>query len=191
MDRENPENLSEIINDLTEINESLSKDLKEISIHYENYEVIDCIENLRRVEILYGDLEDLINKFLLQINLETKFQIAISEDFTNFFIKTTFLRSNKERVNFEELTTPEKIYFVMTFYISIKIILQAKNIIFSNLFVPSEYNKRGSIYRTITKILPIFEQEKNLKKFNLIFLISNLEMKKKIENVKIIKIDEN
>lgn len=191
LDRENPENLSEIINDLTEINESLSKDLKDISIPYENDEVIDCVENLRRVEILYGDLESLINKFLLQINLETKFQIAISEDFTNFFIKTTFLRSNKEWVNFEELTTPEKIYFVMTFYISIKIILQAKNIIFSNLFVPSEYNKRGSIYRTITKILPIFEQEKNLKNFNLIFLISNLEMKKKIENVKIIKIDEN
>jgi hypothetical protein len=191
LDRENPENLSEIINALTEINESLSKDLKDISIPYENDEVIDCIENFRRVEILYGDLEDLINKFLLQINLETKFQIAIREDFTNFYIKTTFLRSNKERVNFEELTTPEKIYFVMTFYISIKIILQAKNIIFSNLFVPSEYNKRGSIYRTITKILPIFEQEKNLKKFNLIFLISNLEMKKKIGNVKIIKIDEN
>ena len=191
LDREHPENLSEIIKELTEINESISKTTKDISIPYENDEIIDCIENFRRVEILYGDLEDLINIFLLQINLETKFQIAISEDFNNFFIKTTFSRSNKESVNFEELTTPEKIYFVMTFYVSIKVILKAKNIIFSNLFVPSEYNKRGSIYRTITKILPIFEQEKSLKNFNLIFLISNLEMRKKIENVKIVKIDEN
>jgi hypothetical protein len=128
---------------------------------------------------------------LLQINLESKFQITISEDLNNFFIKTSFLRSNKENVIFKELTTPEKIYFVMIFYISIKVLMQAKNIVFSNLFVPNEFNKRGSIYRTITKILPIFEQEGSLKNFNLIFLISNLEMKKKIENIKIINIEEN
>jgi len=192
LDPDQPENLLKIIKELTEINETiLNKNTKDISISYESDEIIDCIEDLRRVEYLYGDLEDLLNMFLQQINLEAKFQIAISEDINNFFIKTTFLRSNKENISFEELTTPEKIYFVIIFYISIKVLLQTKNIVFSNLFVSSEYNRRGSIYRTITKILPIFEQEKSLKNFRLIFLISNLEMKKKIENLKIIKIEEN
>ena len=191
LDRKNPEDLSKITKELTELNDTLNKNFKDISIPYENNDVINCIENFRRVEILYSDLEDLINKFLLQINLETYFQMVISENFNNFFIKTSFLRSKKESLNFEELTTPEKIYFVITFYISVKIILHSKNIIFSNLFVPNEYNKRGSIYRTIDKIIPIFEQDNNLKNFNLIFLISNLEMKKKIENIKIIKINEN
>ncbi len=190
LDLEQPENLSDIIKELTEINETLSKTSKSFSISYENDEIIDSIENFRKVEILCGDLEDLINMFLRQINLEMKFQIVISEDFNNFSIITSFLRSNKENIQFKDLTTPEKIYFVMVFYISIRVILQIKNIIFSNLFIPSEYNKRGSVYRTITKILPIFEQEESLKTFNLIFIISNLEMKKKIQNIKIIKIDE-
>jgi chromosome segregation ATPase len=191
LDHEHPKNLSEVIKELTEINEHFNKNIKDMSMPYENDEIIESIENFRKVENLYSELEDLVNKFLIEINLETKFQIAISEDFNNFFLKTSFIRSNKENIIFEELTTPEKIYFVMIFYISIKLILQTKNIIFSNLFVPSEYNKRGSIYRTISKILPIFEQEKRLKNFNLIFLISNLEMKKKIENIKIIQINEN
>ncbi|MFX1337677.1 MAG: hypothetical protein ACFFDK_03625 [Promethearchaeota archaeon] len=192
IDPDQPENLSKIIKEFTEINESLLKeDTKDLSIPYEKDEIIDCLENFRKVEYLYGDLEELLNIFLDQINLEVKFQTAISEDFNNFFIKTSFLRSTKENISFEEFTTPEKIYFVLIFSLSIKIILQTRYIIFSNLYLPSEYNRRGSIYRTISKILPIFEQEKSLKNFNLIFLISNLEMKKKIENIKVINIEEN
>ncbi|GAG03919.1 unnamed protein product, partial [marine sediment metagenome] len=84
--------------------------------------------------------------------------------------------------------TPEKIFFCIVFYISIKIHINIENIIFSNLSIPSKYNKAGSILRTIRKILPVFEREEVLSKFNLIFIISNLEMKKEIKNLKIINI---
>ena len=65
------------------------------------------------------------------------------------------------------------------------------NIIFSNLFIPSIYNKAGSIFRTIRKILPLFENEEDLSPFNLIFILSNLEMKKEIKNLKMITIQAN
>ena len=190
-DSEDPENLSRVIKELSELNHLLNKDSKDLSISYADEEIMDCIEKFRRLEILYSDIEDLINKFLVEINLETNFQTSINQDFQKFYIQIIFLRSKKESLLFEDLTTPEKIFFVIIFYIAIKIILGTKNIIFSNLFVPNEYNKRGSIFRTISKILPIFEKQKELKNFNLIFIISNLEMKKKIENIKIIKIEEN
>ena len=58
LDLENPENISDIIKELIEINESINKTSKSFSIAYENDEIIDCIENFRKVEILCGDLED-------------------------------------------------------------------------------------------------------------------------------------
>lgn len=191
LDGENPENLSEILKELNDINHSLNNNSKKILITYTNDEIIDCIESFRKLEALYNQIEDFINIFLIEINLETNFQIFTDKNYQNFFIHLNFLRPKKEYLKFEDLTTPEKIFFVISFYISIQIILDTQYIIFSNLFLPNEYNKRGSIFRTINKILPIFDKESTLKDFNLIFLISNLEMKKKIENIKIIKIEEN
>ena len=111
-----------------------------------------------------------------------------SEDNQEFSIKIQFNRSKKEVIEFSDLTTPEKIFFILTFFIIIQVHLNAEWIIFSNLFIESKYNKRGSIFRTIKKILPLFESDLRLNKHNLLFILSNLEMKEEIENLNIINI---
>ena len=88
------------------------------------------------------------------------------------------------------MTTPEKIFFIISFYISCKILINSKNVIFSNLFILPIYNKGGSIYRTIRKIIPLFETDEKLSDVSIILLMSNLELKKDIEKLKIIKINE-
>ncbi|MFX0188210.1 MAG: coiled-coil domain-containing protein [Candidatus Hodarchaeota archaeon] len=191
LDNNNPKKLIKIKNKLIEIDKILKNNQKNVSISFNNDEIKDSIENFRRIEIISNNLENLLNKFLIEINLNTNLQIKIIKNYKNFSINLEFIRSNKENLRFNKLTTPEKIFFVITFYISIQIHLGSKNIIFSNLFIPKIYNKRGSVYRTIRRILPVLEKENNLKKFNLIFIISNLEMKKPIENVKVIKIESS
>jgi hypothetical protein len=86
------------------------------------------------------------------------------------------------------LTTPEKIFFIISFFISVKILFNSKNIIFSNLFILPAYNKGGSIYRTIRKIIPLFETEENLSNVRITLLMSNLKLNKDIEKLKIIKL---
>ncbi|MHA1490188.1 MAG: hypothetical protein ACTSRI_11110 [Promethearchaeota archaeon] len=186
IDNENPTNLSKIKKKITEIDRMLISEKKSLIISHEQHENIECIEHFRKLEALIKNLELLLNLFLLTINLESHFQIIINEDNKNFLIHLQFIRSNNKVVSFDELTTPEKIFFIITFNISIKILLNSKNIVFSNLFIPKKYDKRGSIFRTIRKIIPVFEKEKNLKNRNLIFIISNLELKKQIKNLKII-----
>lgn len=188
LDDKNPKNWLKIIDKLKEIDKTLKTNKDDILIPDKNDEINDSINNFRKIEILNRNLEDLLNKFLIEINLETRFRIIISKDYKDFSLNIEFIRSNKESLNFKELTTPEKIFFVIMFYISIQIHLNFNNIIFSNVFVPNIYNKRGSVFRTIQKMVPIFEKENKLKKFNLVFIISNLELKKPINNVKIIKI---
>jgi len=119
------------------------------------------------------------------------FRIHLREDNDNFLINIHFIRSSQDRLTFNELTTPEKIFFIITYYISIEFQVKNKNIIFSNLFIPSNFNKAGSIYRTIRKMLLIFESDENLSSFNLIFILSNLELKKSIKKLNIITIQEN
>ena len=188
VDTKNPKNFKEIEKKLKEIENTL-KNKKNIQINSDNDEINDSINNFRKLELLNQKLEALLNKFLIEINLETNFQIIISNNYTNFSVKTKFIRSNKEILTFEELTTPEKIFFVIIFYLSIQILLNFENIIFSNLFLPNIYNKRGSVFRTIRKVIPIFKKEDELKKANLIFIISQLELKKPIENIKVLKIE--
>ena len=125
---------------------------------------------------------------LSQNNLIIKFQILIDKTNTKFFINSLFKRNNKDKIKLTELTTPEKVFLIVVLYISINIVLNEKNLTFSNLFIPKEYNKSGSILRTIRKILPIFKSNENLKDFNLIFIMSNIEIKKEIKNLKIIEI---
>ncbi len=137
-----------------------------------------------------ADLEHLINIFSSKINLKSHFQVLLSDNNKMFYIRLSFTRNNKDQLTFDELTTPEKIFFIIISYISIEIQLKNNNIVFSNLFVPSNYNKAGSIYRTIRKILPLFERD-DFAEFNLIFILSNLELKKEIENLKVITIQEN
>ena len=187
--KELPNDLSEVIKKAIEIKEQLKNNDEKIIISEETNQIINIIENLRNLEVLMNELESRLNVFLLEINLKCDFRLIISEDNKNFSIQVTYIRLNKkEQVKFESLTTPEKVFFILSLYISIQLCIDSKNIIFSNLFVSSKYNKRGSIYRTIKKIVPLFENKDNLKKYNLIFILSNLEMKEPIENLKIVTI---
>ena len=135
-----------------------------------------------------NNIESLLNRFLLEINIKSQIRIIVSDDLKCFLINLEFLRKDKNKVKFEDLTSPEKIYFIIVFYISIKLHIKIENIIFSNVSILSKFNKVGSIHRTIRKILPIFEMEDNLSKFNLIFILSYLELKKDIKNLKVITI---
>ncbi len=182
--------LSNIIVELKKIEELILTKQDELEISYPHHERIEeAINSFREIENLFSNLENILNKFLIQINIKCSFDIIINEENTRFKIHLNFIRP-KDIVNFTELTTPKKIFFVIIFYLSIKILLKNYNIIFSNILLPDTYNKSGSVYRTIKKVLPVFEADNELKDFNLIFIISNLEMKKPIENIKIININE-
>jgi hypothetical protein len=188
---QNPTNLSLITRKLSEFDKMVKNDESNLIINIKEKEISDSFEQFKNLERSLTDIEDLINKFLSKINIQSQFSIITSKDITNFFVGLEFIRDNKENVKFEELTTPEKIFFILVFYISIKLYSKTEFIIFSNVSVLSKYNKAGSIYRTIRKILPVFKTDPTLLKFNLVFVISNLELKKDIKNLEIITIEES
>ena len=191
LDKKNPENMSKILDKLNDIEKELFSKKESYSIPHNNKEITESIENYRKLEILMNYLEVQINKFLIKINLKVHYQILVSNDLEDLFINTEFIRLNKESLVFEELTTPEKIFYVISFYISFKIQIESKFIVFSNLFIPKTFNKRGSIFRAIQRILSVIEEDKSLNKYVFIFIISNLEMKKPINNLKIIKVEKS
>jgi hypothetical protein len=190
IDTQNPEDLSLMIEKLNNINNTVSALEKDVRLNMGENELKEIFQSFQRLEMVISDLEYLTNIFLSKISLTSHFQVLLSDDHTVFYVQSAFTRNNKDQLTFDELTTPEKIYFIIIFYISIEIQLKNNNIIFSNLFIPSNYNKAGSIYRTIRKILPLFESD-DFADFNLIFILSNLEMKKEIKNLNVITIQEN
>jgi len=179
--------------DLNSIKQSyeIESEIQEIESGMDNILESESIENYRKLEILMNHLEEQINMFLIKINLKVHYQILVSNDLEDLFINTEFIRLNKESLVFEELTTPEKVFYVISLYISFKIQVDSKFIVFSNLFIPKAFNKRGSIFRAIQRILSVIEEDKSLNKYVFIFIISNLEMKKPINNLKIIKIEKS
>ncbi|MBN1214099.1 MAG: hypothetical protein JXA99_01530 [Candidatus Lokiarchaeota archaeon] len=180
------EDFSGLRKKISDITTFINKNQEKIIFFPNEGDIISSIENFRDLELLTIKVEDQLNQFLLTINLKAELKIKLETK--EFFIQISFIRNNKEIVKFENLTTPEKVFFVIMFYISMKIILKFKNIIFSNLFIHQNYNKRGSLFRTIEKIIPIFKTNKQLADKNLIFIISNFEMNRSISNVKLIKI---
>ena len=190
IDSQNPEDLSLMIEKINLINNTVSTLEDDFRLSKKESELEEIFESFQKLEMVISDLEHLINIFLSKINLKSHFQVLLSDNNEMFYIRSSFTRNNKEQLIFDELTTPEKIFFVIICYISIEIQLKNNNIVFSNLFIPSNYNKAGSIFRTIRKILPLFESD-DFAEFNLIFILSNLEMKKEIKNLKIITIQEN
>ena len=191
LDKENPEKMSKILDKLNDIEKELISKKDSYSIPYRNKEITESIENYRKLETIMNYLEVQINKFLIKVNLKVHYQILVSNDLEDLFINTEFIRLNKESLIFEELTTPEKVFYVISLYISFKIQVDSKFIIFSNLFIPKMFNKRGSIFRAIQRILSVIEEDKSLNKYIFIFIISNLEMKKPINNLKIIKVEKS
>ncbi|HUW90806.1 MAG TPA: hypothetical protein VMV43_09830 [Candidatus Nanopelagicaceae bacterium] len=186
-----PSNIPIMIEKFKEIDATLRNNDEEIKISVKEEEIEEVFEHLRIFENKIKDIEDVMNKFLKEIQLQVQFNLVTNQMNTAFLIKTNFTRKYKIKVNFENLTTPEKIFFIISFFISFKVLLNSNNIIFSNLFVLPVYNKGGSIYRTIRKILPLFESDENLSNVSIILLMSNLELKKDIENLKIIKVNES
>jgi len=185
---DNPRNLKVSIEKLKEIDELLRSNDENFRIHRNEKDISLIFEKYNYFESIVKDLEGILNNFLKEINIEMKFLLVINDTNTSFSLKTNFIRNNKERANFEELTTPEKIFFIVSLFISIGVLLGHDNIFFSNMFIPRIYNKGGSIYRTIRKILPLFETNDKLTKYKLIFLMSNLELKNEINNLKLIKV---
>lgn len=185
-----PSNISKMIEKFKEIDAILRNNDEKIKISANEEEIEEFFEHFGIFENIIKDIEYVTNKFLKEIQLRLQFNLVTNQMNTSFLIKTNFIRNYKNRVNFENLTTPEKIFFIISFFISFKVLLNSKNIIFSNLFILPVYNKGGSIYRTIRKIIPLFETDENLSNMNIILLMSNLELKKDIENLKIIEVNE-
>ncbi len=185
-DHQNPDDLSSIINKLTEFNKIVENKNSDITIDFNEKEITNSFEQFKELENSLANIEFLINKFLSEINIVSQIRIILSDDNNRFLINIEFTRKNTEKVKFEDLSTPEKIFFIIVFYISILLHSKIENIVFSNASILSSYNKAGSMFRVIRKILPIFEMEDILSDFNLIFIISNFELKKEIKNLKVI-----
>ncbi|MFX0021358.1 MAG: hypothetical protein ACFE9S_03470 [Candidatus Hermodarchaeota archaeon] len=187
---QNPFDLSLIIEKVSNLYKKIFNNESNFIISNSEKELNNCLQQYKILENSISNIESLVNKFLIEISINSQFNIIISEDQTTFFISLLFVRRDKEKVRFEDLTTPEKIFFIIVFYLSIKLHINENHIIFSNVSILSQYNKAGSIYRTIRKILPLFEKEKVLSPFKLTFILSNLELKKDIKNLKIITVEE-
>lgn len=185
---ENMQDLETFDQKLSQFYEKLIDNKENLIFNIEKNKILISVERLRDVELMLKNFESISNKFLININLEMKLVLITDFDSKEFFIQTEFIRNEKESLKFEDLTTPEKVFVVIILFFSINIGLDIKQIIFSNLFLYENFNKRGSLFRTIRKILPILKREKSFSDINLQFLISNLELKRPIENLNIIKI---
>jgi len=188
---EKPTDLDTLLNTFAEIGDIITNNTKKYLIPSDEVKLVGIMEALRKLNDLLNNLEVIFNSFLIILNIETQFTLATSKNDEKLYLKINFYRKNKELVSWKDFTTPEKIFSVIGMFISLKMLLKSKFIIFSNLFLPPKYNKRGSIFRTINKILPLFENNRSLRDLNLIFVLSNLEMKNDIGNLKVITIKES
>jgi hypothetical protein len=183
-DKNQSDALSPIYEELTNIKSNLTKN----KINFSKGDIEKSVDFYQNIKSKIIKLEEIINKFLMQIYLKYSLEITIKDN-KNLFVQQKFFQIRKKTtLNFKELTTPEKIFFLIVLDISLRILFN-KKIIYSNLFLPVIYNKHGSIVRTLRKIIPIFERETELQNFNLIFILSNVEMKEKIKNLEVIKIN--
>ncbi|MFX1401433.1 MAG: coiled-coil domain-containing protein [Promethearchaeota archaeon] len=191
IDIKKEQDLSIIKKKLELFSSEVSKKIKNLRIDEKMEIFIESLKNYRKFEVNLDELQRLLNFFLLKINLFIQFQILINNKNSNLFVSTFFKRKDKDKITFSELTTPEKVFFIVSLYLSFCLILEKDYIIFSNLFIPNDYNKGGSILRAIRKILPVFKNNDNLKKYNLVLIISNIEIKKEIKNIKTFEIKES
>lgn len=186
-----PQDLSKIRREILELKNKVKKNQKQIQITDTEKDIIQISTQFETLENLIYEMEILINLFMQLIKLKVQFLITINNTKENLYIEINFTRNGKEQLRFENLTTPEKVFFVIIFYLVIEILNNSKNIVFSNLFIPESFNKRGSIERTIKKIIPLFKTESRFSEINLIFIISKLNIKSNINALKLIKIEES
>lgn len=177
-----------IIDKLSDFQKNIIENGENLMFDIMEDKVISIVEDLRDFELILTSVGDIMNKFLLQINLQIDLFLAIDFENKEFFIQSNFLRKEKENLDFENLTTPEKVYVAISFFIATHIVINNSKIIFSNFFLNDKFNKRGSLFRTIRKIIPLLKDKEIFEEIEITFLISNLKMKRPIENINIIKL---
>jgi len=170
------------------LDDFFSKGLEE----FDNNELESKIKSLKKLGIWLYKFQKLLNEFLETINLKISidFFFNLTPNFAkNSQIIINFKRVKEEAVIYDNLTTPEKVFFIICFYLTIESLKNKRNIIFTNLIIPEDYNKKGSIFRTLTKIMPVFNESPDLKEKSLTFLISEFKLTKDIKNVQIYNIN--
>ncbi|MHA1763778.1 MAG: coiled-coil domain-containing protein, partial [Promethearchaeota archaeon] len=175
-------------NQLLELNTSILEEIKEKKEIWNVSQINKKFEAFKEIESFMKNIEKSCNQFLSSINLSVIIQLEINDSLDELFLRFVFNRNDKENLIFQELTKPEKIFFIISFYIAVHLNADIHPIIFSNLFLPPIFNKKGSIFRTIKKIVPFIQKDIELKIHEFLFIISNLPLKEPIEGVDIINI---
>jgi hypothetical protein len=183
--------VEEITKDLNKLINLVKKNKNQITISDADQNFAEMFEGYFTLESSVSKLEEILNLLLSEINLRINLEISITEGYTKLLIHPQFARIKSHNLQFDDLTTPEKIFFIIIMQISIKMLQKSKTILFSNAFIPDSYNKRGSIFRTIRKLNQTFERNDSFNDYTFVFIISNLELKKQIQNIKIIKINNS
>ena len=183
--------VDELIKDLNKLINYSKKNKNKITISDADQKFAEMFEGYFTLETNVSKLEEILNLLLSEINLRVNLDISITEEHSKLLIHPKFARIKNQNLQFEDLTTPEKIFFVIIMQLSIKMLQKSKTIFFSNAFIPDSYNKRGSIFRTIRKLTQSFERNSTFNDYTFVFIISNLELKNHIENIKIIKIKDS
>jgi len=186
-------------------NDFLIKDLEQFRINLEEFfsnemktfdkkEIESNIKSLKQLGIRLYNFQKQINEFLVTINLKSsiEFELNLTPALTKSSkIFINFNRGKDKHVQFNNLTTPEKVFFVICFYLTIEILKNKNNILCTNLLIPKDYNKQGSIIRTLTKIIPILLENPALKDKKFTFLFSGFKLTKDIKNVIIFNTNSN
>jgi hypothetical protein len=184
-----PENilfLIEKVSDKLNLTQKLKTDIEKD----DNLEVDLIFKAYHKTEQLLNEFEVKINPLLREINLNISLNLSISKESNKFLIEPEFQRNKEKNLKINDLTTPEKVYITICFIIVIQLIKKLKQIIVSNTFLPEKFNKKGSIFRTIKKLLNLVRNDQSFKDISLTFIIKNFEPKKMIHHLNVIKINE-
>lgn len=175
-------NLLEAVQKLgSELNKEDSDNKSKIEIAFKAY---------HKIGDLLNEIELKLNLILERIDLNVSLKLSVSENYKEFLIEPKFQRIKEKNLQFNDLTTPEKIYVIMSFIIILQLIKGSKEIIFTNIFLPERFNKKGSIFRTIKKLIDLVQNNRSFNDVSMIFIIQGLEPKKIIPNLNVIRINE-
>ena len=186
------EKIDRVSKEITGVSDFIKENEDSLRITKLKEQLSSAVEALRKIDLLLNELEELVNKCLKEIDLSVDLRLSIAEDSFNFFIHPVFTRRNESGLEFPDLTTPEKVFFTIIIYLCNHIILNDEDIVFSNLFLHDNFNKRGSLFRTFRKSIPILNNIPSLNDRSFVLLISKLPMKRSIDNkhTKIINLKE-
>ena len=188
-DKFSPKNISFLIDKVHEelnLIQQFTSDLEKDN----NSKVELIFKAYHKTEQLLNDFEVKLNSLLKEIDLNVSLNLSISQKSDQFLIEPEFKRTKEKNLKFIDLTTPEKVYITICFIAVIQMINNLNQIIISNVFLPEKFNKRGSIFRTIKKLINLVQNDQSFRDISFTFIIRNFEPKKMITNLNVIKINE-